>query len=695
MNVAMSREEARSTVRWPWAVLGMFVVIAIVGMTLVVVNDEVVGEQLPFAIAFSVFGLVGALIVSRERRNRIGGLFLYGSCVVALSFVSGEIFTWLVASGTDSVLPQILGLLSGFGWLLGIFPLVFLLPLLFPDGRLPSPRWKPFLWFIVISIALLAVSLIFGEPELTGSSDSLTVDNPLYVSAIGDFQFPDVVFLVIYLGTFAASIASLFVRFRGSSGVERQQIKWVGFGFLAAFIATILADVVARGNGTASAVVGAAGFLAFPASVGIAVLRFRLYDLDVVVRKTLVAGVLAGGIAIVYAVVVAGGTALLGRDDPSLSVAAAVVLALAFQPARAGARRLADRVVYGHRATPYEVLTEFSGRVGDAFATDDVLARMAQTLADGTGASSALVWLEAGGELRPAGAYPSDTPQPAPVPVVGGELPALPIGHSVEVRDRGELLGALSVDMPAADPMTPNRERLVRDLASQAGLVLRNVRLVQDLRESRRRLVAAQDEERRRLERNIHDGAQQQLVALQVRQRLAEQLIDRDPAKAKEMLEQIQIDTGAALDDLRDLARGIYPPLLADKGLEAALESQARKATVPVTVDAAGVGRFSQEIEAAVYFSALEALQNTAKYAEARSVTITLHRTDDALSFIVTDDGRGFDPTSNGYGTGLQGIADRLGALEGDVTVDSAPGRGTVVSGRLPLDAHAMEAALA
>ena len=133
---------------------------------------------------------------------------------------------------------------------------------------------------------------------------------------------------------------------------------------------------------------------------------------------------------------------------------------------------------------------------------------------------------------------------PAPVPVVGGELPALPLGHPVEVRDRGELLGALSVDMPAADPMTPNRERLVHDLASQAGLVLRNVRLVQDLRESRRRLVAAQDEERRKLERNIHDGAQQQLVALQVRQRLAEQLIDRDPAKAKEMLEQIQTDTG-------------------------------------------------------------------------------------------------------------------------------------------------------
>ena len=392
--------------------------------------------------------------------------------------------------------------------------------------------------------------------------------------------------------------------------------------------------------------------------------------------------------------VVAGGTALLGRDDPSLSVAAAVVLALAFQPARAWARRLADRLVYGDRATPYEVLTEFSGRVGDAFATDDVLTRMAQILADGTGASTAIVWLKTGGELRPVGAYPSDTPMPAPVPVVGGELPALPLGHSVEVRDRGELLGALSVDMPAADPMTPNRERLVHDLASQAGLVLRNVRLVQDLRESRRRLVAAQDEERRKLERNIHDGAQQQLVALQVRQRLAEQLIDRDPAKAKAMLEQIQTDTGAALDDLRDLARGIYPPLLADKGLAAALESQARKASIPVTVDAEGVGPLLAGDRGG---RLLLDLGGAAEHREVRGGHVGHGHAADAaneqLTFSVTDDGRGFDPASNGSGTGLQGMADRLGALEGEATVESAPGRGTVVSGRLPLDAHVMEGA--
>jgi signal transduction histidine kinase len=242
--------------------------------------------------------------------------------------------------------------------------------------------------------------------------------------------------------------------------------------------------------------------------------------------------------------------------------------------------------------------------------------------------------------------------------------------------------------------MTPSKEKLIRDLAAQAGLVLRNERLTSalkarlaDLQAAQKRLVAAQDAERRRLERNIHDGAQQQLVALAVKARLARTLTERDPAKAEEMLSQIEAETHDALEDLRDLARGIYPPLLADKGLEAALTAQARKSPVPVEVEATGIDRFPQEIEAAVYFSALEALQNTAKYAAATRATITLSRANGSLSFTVTDDGTGFDTKVTGYGTGLQGIADRLGALDGDLEVASGPGSGTTVTGRVPVGA--------
>ncbi len=244
----------------------------------------------------------------------------------------------------------------------------------------------------------------------------------------------------------------------------------------------------------------------------------------------------------------------------------------------------------------------------------------------------------------------------------------------VGVSYQGDDLGALSVSMPANDPMNPTKAKLMDDLASQAGLVLRNVGLIEELRASRQRLVVAQDEERRKLERNIHDGAQQQLVALSVKLRLAEQLVHRDAAKAADMLADLQSDSQAALEDLRDLARGIYPPLLADKGLVAALESQARKAAVPVGVVADGVDRYPQDVEAAVYFCVLEALNNVAKYANASQASISLSRSDGRLVFTVTDDGKGFDTAASGYGTGLQGMADRLEAIGGSLQVQSRAG---------------------
>jgi signal transduction histidine kinase len=262
----------------------------------------------------------------------------------------------------------------------------------------------------------------------------------------------------------------------------------------------------------------------------------------------------------------------------------------------------------------------------------------------------------------------------------------------VAVRHRGDLLGALTVTKPPNDPLSAAEGKLVEDLAAQAGLVLRNVRLteelranLEELRASRQRIVAAQDEERRRLERNIHDGAQQQLVALAMKANLARSLVGRDESKEGELLDQLKSDAQDALENLRDLARGIYPPLLADQGLVAALTSQARKSAVPVSLEADGVGRFSQDAEAAVYFCTLEALQNVAKYAQASGATVRLHREDGHLAFDITDDGVGFDPDAKGSGTGMQGMADRLAALGGELVVRSRPGQGTTVSGRVPV----------
>jgi len=324
---------------------------------------------------------------------------------------------------------------------------------------------------------------------------------------------------------------------------------------------------------------------------------------------------------------------------------------------------------------------------------EDVLPQMATILGEGTGAREARVWLRIGHELRPAAAWGEGGESEPPLPLPNSDLPEIAGASKVAaVRHQDELLGALAVTKPPNEPLTAAEDKLVADLAAQAGLVLHNVRLteelrasLEDLRASRQRLVAAQDQERRRIERNIHDGAQQQLVALAVKLRLAQGLVG-DPERERATLEQLQTEATDALENLRDLARGIYPPLLADQGLAAALSAQARKASFPVEVSSNGLGRYPQDVEAAVYFCCLEAIQNAAKYADARRLVIRLAGDDRHIEFGVADDGVGFDVASAAPGSGLTNMQDRISALGGRLTVSSEPSAGTTVSGSIPLD---------
>jgi len=337
------------------------------------------------------------------------------------------------------------------------------------------------------------------------------------------------------------------------------------------------------------------------------------------------------------------------------------------------------------------VLSDFSGRVAGTYAAEDVLQRMAQILGQGVGAHRAQVWLRVGRELRLAAAWPSGAAAVGTVALgaAGDDVAALlpEADHTSPVVHQGELLGALVVVMPRSEPLGPVQLKLMEDLGSQAGLLLRNVRLIEELRASRQRLVAAQDEERRRIERNLHDGAQQQLVALAVKAKLAGAFLGKDDERVRQMIEEVQADAGETLEALRDLARGIYPPLLADRGLPEALQAQARRAVVPVQVEANGLGRYPKDVEAAVYFCCLEALQNVAQYAGASRVVVRLDQVEGVLRFAVEDDGRGFDAAATALGTGMQGMADRLDALGGRLDVSSAIGRGTTVTGSIPVEA--------
>ena len=305
---------------------------------------------------------------------------------------------------------------------------------------------------------------------------------------------------------------------------------------------------------------------------------------------------------------------------------------MAFQPVRERVQRLANRLVFGKRATPYEALSEFAGRMGGTYAAEDVLPRMARVLAEGTGADRAVVWLKDGAELVAGACWPADGGPPARVGFAGGEAPAITGADRVAlVYYQGEALGALSVAKRPGETLTPVEGKLMSDLAAQAGLLLHNIGLTEQLRArlaelqaSRLRIVAAADDQRRRIERDIHDGAQQQLLAIADTLALAESVAGQDEQRERALVAQLKAETSGALETLRELARGIYPPLLADQGLAAAINAQAGKAPGPVEVSTDGIGRYPAEIETAVYFCCVEALHNAARHAPGSAVRISL-----------------------------------------------------------------------
>jgi signal transduction histidine kinase len=693
---------ARRLVHGLWIAMGLLWTSALIMKLADRPSDAAVGVLVGLAAA--IYAIVGGLVARRLPDNPIGWLF----CAVGLSLVLW-LFGLAYAQAGLGGRPG-LGSLPGaaaaawIGALSSLLVLPIALPtflLLLPDGHLRSRRWRVAVAVVIVGGALMVMGAVGRVDEFAGTTRLMPPGwaARLPGSALG-------LGFALLGGAAFAGLASLVLRFRSATDVERQSLRLLVVMIAAMAIATAIAIVIVLGSGGAElswiAIVVAAlvdvfgAFVGIPVATAAAVLTYGLYDVGVVMKKTVVyvalviffmilLGLLTLLLSQLTGVASSGGGGSGERDVIIARITTAVavfalVLVLLFRPVK----RLARRLVYGRRATRYEAMAEFSERLGDAYSTEDVLPRMAEIVRASTGADVARVWLHVGRELRPVASAPSGAPHAAAIDASPDELPEIDGLRAFPVRDRGELLGALTVAMPAAEPLSKDGERLVVDLASQAGLMLRNVRLIEELHESRRRIVAAQDERARKLERDIHDGAQQQLVALSVKLGLAEQFTSRDPEKARQILGQLRADATDALDNLRDLARGIYPPLLADRGLIAALEAQARKSPVDVHIVAADVGRYSQDVEAAVYFCTLEALNNVAKYAQASSATVGLEQRDGHLTFSVHDDGRGFDPQVTAYGTGLQGMADRLDAIGGGIRIESDPGSGTTVTGTVP-----------
>jgi signal transduction histidine kinase len=549
-----------------------------------------------YAPATVLYATLGALIV-RRAGNLIGWMLIgIGAAQVVMWFASGYAVLGVAHPGTMPA-PKLAGLLAEWAFI-PVFAGIGFMLMLFPSGTLPSPRWRPWAGLGLLATALTMAGFVV-RPRLVAlpavGGTSLTFENPLGVRSLGPVLSTVLIGTInglAVLGTviLAAAFVSLVVRYRSGGREVRQQIKWIALAAVtvAGCQAVALLAVAITGDASnpvtviAYVVVPVTVLFGIPAIITLAILKHGLYQIDVIINRAVQYGLLSATLTGVYAGIVVGIGTLAGyAGGPVLTVAAAVAIAVLFQPVRHRARLIANRLVYGERATPYQVLADFAQDMAGQLDFGIALDRMASILAGATGAARVEIWVRVGAQLRPQVIWPRGSALPAAVPLAGDAgLQAFGLAtRAVAVRHGDELLGALTIQKPLNEPVTEAEDKLLAHLASQAGLVLRNVRLtaelqatIDDLRASRRRLVRAQDEERKRIERNLHDGAQQQLVALMVQLSLLEDSAG-DPAEVRQVSGQLRAGLRAAVDDLRALARGIYPPLLADQGLGLALRS--------------------------------------------------------------------------------------------------------------------------
>ena len=687
---------------WCCACYLLIFVTALVGVTTHTTGaGEVDWGSVLLGVMSLAFPVTGILVARELPRNAVGWVMIAVGLVVSAPLSVYADYGLVYHPGS---LPaaDVAAALTAANWAPALGLVGTYLILLFPDGHLPSPRWRPVGWFAGFAIAWVYLLITLMAKEL-GESGYPGVDNPLTVAAVRDLApvlLPTIVVLPI---SFVLCAAGLVVRFRRSTGVERLQLKWlatagvaVALLYLTAMLGSLLNGLSADSTGDPLWLsiiqnVAVDSFILIPIAIGVAILKHGLYEIDVVINKAVVFGTLAFFITAVYVAIVVGIGRLVGsgdRPDLALSIAATAVVAVAFQPVRERVQRFANRLVYGDRATPYEVLAAFVDRVGGGYDAADVLPTMARTVAQGVGASRVEVWLATGADLGLEATWPAPDTDDGPAPALRQRLEGLGGDRVVEVRDHGDLLGALVVTKPAGESFVPAEEKLLDDVAGQAGLVLRNVRLIEDLRSSRERLVTTGDEERRRLERDLHDGAQQSLVSVALmlstaRSRLSD---DQEPSLGP-ALDQAAEQLRLAVEELRELARGIHPVILTERGLGPAVQSLAERSPVPVEVDDRLEHRPPAAVEASLYFVLAEALTNVAKYAHATRVSVVLTEnatpTGSELVLEVEDDGiGGADPSK---GSGLTGLQDRVSVVGGAITVDSPPGRGTRITCTVPV----------
>lgn len=600
-----------------------------------------------------------ALILHRHPRHRIGWILLVvGACSALYGFGAAGSAT-LAETGGPAEVVRWLAWLSSWVWYPSFALMFSFALLLFPDGRLPHRVFVPVAW-AAGAVLFVRTLLTMTEPDEGWAESGMQNPTGVDISATID-RLLEPGFDLLWPLIVVSSVAALIVRWWQGDAVVRVQIGWVAAA--AAIGATVY---LVTANGTALAI-------AVPAAYLVAILRYRLFMIERVLINAIVYGTLTLLVAMVHVAVAfaVGSIGSLPEQTVGAGVAITLLAVLLFQPVHRWLDRAARRMVYGPLAIPHEVVTDLARRLAASLDPKDLHGEVESTLENALHRSVSIV----------------DRP-----PDDGSSVELIPVEHL------GSPVAYLAVEVGDGQALGERERRVIADLAAQSGPALHNLRLLrqlerqlQDLQEksrqlqrSRARLVAAQDDERRRLERDLHDGVQQRLLALSIQ---LGQLAAKAPSGESAALSALQAQAETITHELRSLTRGMYPPVLTDLGLEAALTSHVLDTAAPVRLHVDLPDRYPAAIETAVYFMCLEAMTNAIRHSDARLIDITMKEQDNQVVLQVRDDGRGFDLDAAyaARGRGLDNLGDRSEAVGGSLDIQTGPGRGTVITARVPL----------
>jgi two-component system, NarL family, sensor kinase len=665
-----------------WLLWSSAMVLALASVVLLVLNRAVlhgpegIGPELVIVPGFAT---VGAVVAARRRGRGIGCWFLALALCVAVREGASQYAVRALITAPGSLAAGVwMAWLSNSMWVLP-FGLVGFVLLLFPDGRLPSPRWRPAAWVLALCTGLLTLAAAV-DPHPIDLSGVGTVSNPLGIEGLRPATAILTLVFFVDMAALLASAAAPILRFRRATGDERQQLAWVGYVVAVTGLVGIAGIVLVQTRHPLAADV--TGILALvgvgvgiPMGAGIAILKHRLYDLDLVVNRTVVYGALTACVIGIYVAVVGVlGVVFQQRGGLGASLVAAGVVAVLFQPLRERLQRGVNRLLYGDRAEPYAAVTRLGQRLETSLAPDAVLPTVVDTVAQALRVPYAAMELRRDDGFEPVAAHgqPSHDVLELSLTYRGETVARLLIG----ARARGESFNA-------AD------RRLLGDLARQAGVAAHAVRLTADLQRSRERLVSAREEERRRLRRELHDGLGPTLASIALGLQLARDEDHRDPAMQDALLSRLTEETQRCINEIRRLAYELRPPALDELGLVPALREQAAHLTgaangLVVSMEAPNeLKALPAAVEVAAYRITVEALTNVVRHAEAGNCTVHL-AVNGALELEIVDDGVGLPPWHRA-GVGLASMRERAAELGGTCSVERLPAGGTRVQACLPV----------